>query len=243
MVSRATVTDTVTALVTVMGTRTTRVGVRGTAFGERAGTEDGAGVSAGVGDGRTTATRTMDPGTAPTPTSPTSKPAKADVVLDGETVGFASDYNGRWDKLSLAPGPHTIAFQEKGYRTLVVTLDARPGATYVLNDALVPGDGEDHRAIAVTPAEVAPENRSQKPSAIAMGRLRVRVEPADAAVYIDGDYLGLGVELGRIHGALAVAAGTHRLEAVRPGYVSLSRVIEVGDTDVLIVDLILEAQH
>jgi len=170
-------------------------------------------------------------------------PSKADVVLDGDTVGFAGDYNGRWDKLSVAPGPHTIAFQEKGYRTLVVTFEARPGATYVFNDELVPGDGEDRRAIPAATVEAAPQAPPRSPSPIAMGRLRVHAEPADAAVYLNGEYLGLGVELGRIHGALAVARGTHRLEAVRPGYVSASRVIEVGDQDVVIVELTLEPQH
>jgi len=27
-------------------------------------------------------------------------PAKAEVVLDGESVGFARDYNGRWDEMT-----------------------------------------------------------------------------------------------------------------------------------------------
>jgi hypothetical protein len=170
-------------------------------------------------------------------------PSKADVVLDGDTVGFASDYNGRWDKLSVAPGPHTIAFQNKGYRSLVITFEARPGATYVFNDALVPGDGEDRRTLAAAATVAPPQTQSPSPSPIAVGRLHVRAEPADAAVYLDGEYLGLGAELSRIHGALAVATGMHRLEAVRPGYVSASRAIEVGETDVVSVELTLEPQR
>jgi hypothetical protein len=172
-------------------------------------------------------------------------PSKANVVLDGDTVGFASDYNGRWDKLSVAPGPHTIEFQEKGYRSLAISFEARPGATYAFNDVLIPGEGEDRRVLPAS-VEVAPPpaeprtNASTTASPIALGRLRVHAEPPDAAVYLDGEYLGLGAELGRIHGALAVATGPHRLEAVRPGYVSASRAIEVGDTEVAIVELRLE---
>jgi len=166
-------------------------------------------------------------------------PQKASVVLDGDAVGFASDYNGRWDKLSVAPGPHTIAFQMKGYRTLVIAFEASPHATYAFNDALVPGEGEDRRTLAAAAAP-PPDRQQPPPSSLAIGRLRVQAEPADAAVYLDGEYLGLGAELGRIHAALAVPAGAHRLEAVRPGYVSASRAVEVGETDVVSVVLTLQ---
>ncbi len=189
---------------------------------------------------------------APPPSGPATvetgvTPSKANVLLDGDTVGFASDYNGRWDTLSVAPGPHTIAFQEKGYRTLVVTFEARPGATYAFNDTLVPGDGEDRRALpaasTATPPQIPAPSPLPSPSPITLGRLRVHVEPPDAAVYLDGEYLGLGAELSRIHGAFAVATGGHRLEAVRPGFVSADRPIEVGDSDVVVVELTLEPQR
>ena len=170
-------------------------------------------------------------------------PAKAAVLLDGEAVGFASDYNGRWDKLRVVPGSHTIAFELKGYRTLVITFEARPGATYVLKDALVPGEGEDRRSLPapVIAAPVEPQPPASGP--IAIGRLRVHAEPPDAAVYLDGEYLGLGAELGRIHGALAIPTGAHRIEAVKPGFVSASRTIEVGGTDVVSVELILQPER
>jgi len=175
---------------------------------------------------------------APHPTGPAVvetniTPAKAEVLLDGESVGYASDYNGRWDKLSVSPGHHTISFQAKGYRTLVVEFEAQPGARLNFGDALVRGEGEDRRALAAEPAPPAhPET----------GRLRVRIEPGDTAVYLDGNYLGLAAELARVHGALSVPTGSHRLEAVRPGYVSAARVIEVGGADVVSVELALAAQ-
>jgi hypothetical protein len=167
-------------------------------------------------------------------------PQKASVLLDGAAVGFASDYNGRWDKLSVPPGPHTISFQLTGYRTLAVDFEASPHATYVFDDALVPGEGEVRRTIPAEFAERPPDPHPQAPSSNAIGRLRVAAQPGDAAVYLDGEYLGLGAELGRIHSALAVPVGTHRLEAVRPGYVSASRAIDVGETDVVTVELILQ---
>jgi hypothetical protein len=179
-------------------------------------------------------------------------PSGADVVLDGEAVGFASDYNGRWDKLSVAAGRHTIAFKAKGYKTVIVEFDAHPGATYAFNDVLEAGEGEAHRSLVDPP--IAPQANSPQanapPAALrppvaagepsATGRLRVHVEPEDAAVYLDGAYLGLGAELARVHAALAVPTGTHRLEAVRPGYVSAVRTIEVGETNLAIGELTLE---
>jgi hypothetical protein len=176
-------------------------------------------------------------------------PASAAVSLDGDAVGYASDYNGRWDRLRVAPGRHSIAFRAKGYRSLTIDLEARPGATYVLSDALVAGEGDDSRtlaspaappALAAPPAQAANDSMTRPP---ATGRLRVHAEPGDAAVYLDGEYLGLGAELARIHGALAVPTGTHRLEAARPGFASAVRTIEVGDRDVAQIDIVLESER
>jgi hypothetical protein len=182
---------------------------------------------------------------APSPQGPATvetgvSPAKAEVVLDGESVGFASDYNGRWDELSVAPGPHTITFRAKGYRSLVVDFEARPGATYTFNDTLTAGDGEERRTLA-PPAAAAPQETPEHDSApSATGRLRIHAEPADSAVYLDGEYLGLGADLSRIHGSLAVGIGTHRLEVVRPGFASAVRTIDVDGGDPATVELRLE---
>ena len=93
------------------------------------------------------------------------------------------------------------------------------------------------------PCRHHPTGERPCPSPYALGRLRVHAAPADAAVYLDGEYLGLAAELGRIHGALAVGTGAHRLDAVRPGYVSASREIDVVGTDILSVDLVLVPQR
>lgn len=159
-------------------------------------------------------------------------PSRAEVVLDGEAVGFAADYDGRWDELQVTPGKHTIAFRSQGYRTLTIELEASPAMHYEFNDVLVRGEGEDHRTIAAPPTSIATR-----------GRLKVSVQPTDAAVYLDGEYLGSGNELARTHGAIPVITGTHRLEAVRPGYASQVRTVEVGETDVAAVDLKLEHER
>ena len=159
------------------------------------------------------------------------------------SVGFASDYNGRWDKLSVAPGPHTITFRAKGYRSLVVDFEARPGATYTFTTRSLPATA---RSAARSPpaGPAAPqETPAHSPAPVATGRLRIHAEPADSAVYLDGEYLGLGADLSRIHGSLAVGIGTHRLEVVRPGFASAVRTIDVDGTDPSTVELRLEPEH
>jgi hypothetical protein len=170
-------------------------------------------------------------------------PSKAEVLVDGEAVGFAGDYNGRWDELRVAPGPHTITFRAKGYRSLVVELDARPGANYAFHDTLAAGDGEERRTLTVSEPVAPQETHAPSSGPVATGRLRIHAEPADSAVYLDGEYLGMGADLARIHGSLAVATGTHRLEVVRPGYASAVRTFEVGETDPASVELRLEPER
>lgn len=48
--------------------------------------------------------------------------------------------------------------------------------------------------------------------------LRLRVEPADASVYLDGRFLGTADDLARLSRGLTVDAGEHTLSVVRPGY-------------------------
>ena len=60
------------------------------------------------------------------------------------------------------------------------------------------------------------------------GLLRLEVHPADAAVYLDGEFLARADELNRLHGAIPVAQGVHAVEVVRPGYVGQTVNVEVG---------------
>ena len=174
-------------------------------------------------------------------------PKKSEVLLDGKAIGNAKDFNGRWDDLRIEPGRHTVTFRYPGYRSLTFEIDAQPGAHYVLHDTLAEGAGEDRRVIA------APESRAGEPAArpeqvtppahgtagLAKGLLRVRVTPEDAGVYLDGEFLGMGTELARLHGAIPVATGGHKLEIVRPGYTSDVRTVEVDGDATAEVEVIL----
>jgi len=78
--------------------------------------------------------------------------------------------------------------------------------------------------------------------ALRTGMMRIRVEPSDAAVYLDGEFLGTADELSKLHGALSVAVGEHRVEAVRPGYRTQTAAVTVTETGTEILRLSLEAE-
>jgi hypothetical protein len=185
-------------------------------------------------------------GGGPPPQTPVTivtkvSPADAEVLLDDQSVGYAKDYNGRWDTLSAAPGRHTVTFRSEGFKTLRIDLEAQPGGHYVFDNTMTEGEGEEHHAMGPPPAPPAAAAPSNPPasSPVARGRLTVRAMPEDAAVYLDGEYLGMAGELGRLHGAIPVATGTHRLEVVRPGYAGDVRMIDVNGQDVAAIDLVL----
>jgi hypothetical protein len=69
--------------------------------------------------------------------------------------------------------------------------------------------------------------------------LKVQAHPEDAAFYLDGEYLGLAGELARLHGSIAVATGPHRLDIVRPGFVSAVEMIDVAGAEPAVIQLTL----
>lgn len=158
------------------------------------------------------------------------RPRKAQVILNGTPVGQARDFNGPRDLLILGQGAHTLEFSAPGYMTLRVALKVKAGGYVRFTDRLVEGEGLDPRStesVHLQAVEPVPGDepsmkeplQSEEPTVrLQGGLLRVRVQPLDAAVYLDGDFLAKGSELSRLHGSIPVARGMHILEVVRPGY-------------------------
>ena len=68
------------------------------------------------------------------------------------------------------------------------------------------------------------------------GTLRVDVRPDDASVYVDGQFFGTG----RRAGSIPLPPGRHRIEAVRPGFRTVERDVEIraGKTESLGIELV-----
>lgn len=175
------------------------------------------------------------------------RPKRATVRLDGEEVGVAKDWNGVWDRLPVDPGDHELEFVLDGYMTLQVRLDARAGRVYHVDRELRRGQGLDPRSTTQAPRREArrsprgdgPRERERG----ALGYVRFSIEPEDAAVYLDGSFLGRASELRRMHGTTALAAGEHEVEVVRPGYRPERRRLRVDGEDVEEVEVVLEREE
>jgi len=69
-------------------------------------------------------------------------PEHARVLLDGEVIGSADDFDGYPDYLYLKPGHYTVEFTLQGYRSEKVEIDAQPGRYFPLKLELerIPGE-------------------------------------------------------------------------------------------------------
>ncbi len=72
------------------------------------------------------------------------------------------------------------------------------------------------------------------------GRLRFEIEPADAAVYLDDEYVGTGEELAGLRRGVPVDAGKHTVSVVRPGFVT--KTIEVEAKPGAAIDVVVELE-
>jgi hypothetical protein len=57
--------------------------------------------------------------------------------------------------------------------------------------------------------------------------LRLTVEPQDASVYLDGQFVGTGTDVSLLHAGLPVAPGHHKLAVVRPGHKAVEKEFDV----------------
>ena len=189
-------------------------------------------------------------------------PEHARVLLDGQLIGTADDFDGHPDFLYLKPGRYTLEFVLTGYETQRIEVEARPGRYFPIALELARKAGErpapwydrpeglpvarvfgKERPKAVEPARpdpsLRPELRSRPRPAERSGRaaLRFAVEPPQAAVYLDGEFLGTAEELSQLARPLAVEPGEHVVEVMAPGYASERLSLRVGEGEVFEVRL------
>jgi len=78
------------------------------------------------------------------------EPDVAEVYVDGYYAGIVDDFDGLFQRLDVAPGPHEITLRLDGFRTWSEQVYAAPGETVNLSFYMLPGpSGEDPGAYEV----------------------------------------------------------------------------------------------
>jgi PEGA domain len=80
---------------------------------------------------------------------------------------------------------------------------------------------------------------SQSPRAQARTRLRLNVEPSDAAVYVDNRFVGTAEEVNSLERGVSVSPGKHTVTVSRPGFRDKTSdiTVEPGKTETLEISL------
>ncbi len=122
----------------------------------------------------------------------------AGVWLDGQYVGFVSDLRGG-DRLVLVPGRHDLLIKLVGYEDLRSTITVEPGEKSEYRVALQQKAGVTY------------------PAKEGTARVRVEIEPEDAAIFVNETFVG---HVDRFDGrrGLRMEPGTYRFTIALPGF-------------------------
>jgi hypothetical protein len=184
-------------------------------------------------------------------------PKQASVYIDGFYAGVADDFNGFFEGVPLTPGGHEIALYLEGYRTVHRRVYLSPGSTFKFHEPMEPlPAGESSEPVRLSPALPPPPEgtfipprtaaRTPAPPAAgptapaAFGTLSLRVRPAQAEVWIDGERWTSSEE-GRF--VIQLAIGPHRIEIVRAGFREYSSEVQVREGQTLTLNVSLASEQ
>ncbi|NOZ12542.1 MAG: PEGA domain-containing protein [Acidobacteria bacterium] len=136
------------------------------------------------------------------------RPKDAEISLDGVVVGTADQFDGFPRFLVVNPGKHEITARKTGYRTYRVKVAVAPGQQVNLNKVMEPGYDVSN----VKPAPQQTPSSKPVPSRVATPlKVYFQINNPDAAVYVDGVFVGTAHEISQLHGPLMVDRGAKRI--------------------------------
>jgi hypothetical protein len=162
-------------------------------------------------------------------------------------AGEVDNFDGLFQNLPLVPGHHEIVVYLDGHRALRQKLYLGPGSRQTIKDTLVPlGPGEAAEPRPVPrplPPMVAPMTGVPLPPPVRsaderVGTLALRVAPADATVFVDGEVSRGPQAADRL--VIPLLEGPHRIRVEKQGYQLFAVDIDVraGETTSLSVSLV-----
>jgi hypothetical protein len=169
------------------------------------------------------------------------KPVEAEVYVDGYFAGTVDEFDGFFQRLTLAPGNREIVIYLGGHRTIREKLHLSPGGDYKIRRAMEPlAQGETIEPPPEPPAEEKAEIESRAEPAVPIsgfGILELRVRPEGAEITIDGDPWPSDEPSDPL--VIHLPAGEHRVEIRSAGRAPFETevLVEPGKTTILNVKL------
>ena len=139
------------------------------------------------------------------------KPSEAAVWIDGKFVGHADRFNGPGQTLSLPAGDHDIRISLVYYQDYETKVTIEPNSTTVIKQQLGPSD----------------EKRPGPP--YAEGKLRCKPD-VDAAVIVNGRFIGHCDQMNGPAQALLLWVGRHEIEVRLSGYKAFKTSVDVTES-------------
>ena len=197
-------------------------------------------------------------------------PRDTEVFIDNYYAGTADDFDGLFQRLHVEPGAHDITLYREGYRTVRQRIYIQPTGTFRLRYMMVPlgpGEAAEPRPAEPPPPQNAPgpppfggPNRyppqppgsapspqgayppppAAYPPPQAAASLSIRVQPANAEVFIDGERWQGPAGDERL--VVQVAPGLHHVEARSEGYRTYQSDITVRPGETSTVNISLSRQ-
>jgi hypothetical protein len=119
------------------------------------------------------------------------------VWVDGQYVGYLKELKGS-KKVLLLPGEHVITLRQDGYQDFTERILVRPGQKEVVRVAMEKA-----------PTGALPDF---------MATVKLAVNPARSAVFLDGLFVGHVGEFEGLGRGMLIAPGAHQIRIALPGY-------------------------
>jgi hypothetical protein len=179
-------------------------------------------------------------------------PLDTQVFVDGYLAGTVDDFDGVFQRLQLIPGQHVITLYLPGHRAYHENVYLNPGSSHDIRHTmatLAAGELDDAPPSPRLPPMAGPGQPSPGPPGPLSasgnrsgqyGVLALRLQPADARVFIDGEEWRSSQPQDRL--SLQLGAGRHQLRIEKAGFQTFSEDLEIkrGETSTLNVSLLTQ---
>jgi PEGA domain len=181
-------------------------------------------------------------------------PRNAQVYVDGYFAGIVDNFDGSFQRLDVDAGEHELQFYLEGYRPFSLKVLFVRGRTVKIThtmEPLAPGDpapappkpddsaarSQPYRGPVSARGRQMPPPQGRPGQPTDFGSLLLRVRPADASVFVDGE--PWNAPQGEDQFVIELTEGPHRIEVRKSGFQTYSSTVRVrrGETVRLNVSL------